>query len=144
MTYSEKSTQLALDASVAVLVLTNAQCDDMEFLPLKPRQMTEREAAELLTRWPGRGLRSVGIIGLVGTSPRSAWKEPLEPEHLNALAGAFLAYLHALFCDSFAAQQEGVEIAELESLYALQADPRPEKFGNYIFDFPTAICCGCP
>jgi len=127
MTYSEQSAQLALDASVAVLVLTNAQCDDMEFLPLKPRQMTEGEVAGLLTRWPGRGLRSVGVIGLVGTAPRCALKEPLEPEKVSALAGAFLAYLHALFCDSFAEQQERVEIAELERLW-LQADPRPEKF----------------
>jgi hypothetical protein len=128
MTYSEQSTQLALDASVAVLVLTNAQCDDMEFLPLKPRQMTESEKAELVTRWPGRGLRSVGVIGLVGTAPRCALKEPLEPEQVSALAGAFLAYIHVLFCDSLAEQQEGVEIAELERLYALRADPRPEKF----------------
>ena len=127
MTYSEKSTQLALDASVAVLVLTNAQCDDMEFLPLKPRQMTESDAAELLTRWPGRGLRSVGLIGLVGMSPRCALKEPLEPEQVSALAGAFLAYLHVLFCDSFAEQQEGVEIAEMRRLWSLE-DPRPEKF----------------
>lgn len=127
MTYSERSTQLALDASIAVLVLTNAQGNDVEFLPLKPRQMSESETAELAVRWPGRGLRSVGVIGLVGTSPFCALKEPLEPEQVSALAGAFLAYLHVLFRDSFAVQQEAAEIAELERLYA-QADMRPEEF----------------
>jgi hypothetical protein len=125
--YSERAAQLALDASVVVLVLANAQCDDLEMLPLKPRQMSEGDIAELLTRWPGRGLRSIGVIGLCGTSPRYALKVPLEPEQVSALAGAFLAYLHVLFCDSFAAQQEGAEIAELKRLYALQAgNPRME------------------
>jgi hypothetical protein len=127
MTYSEKSTQLALDASIAVLVLTNAQFDDVEFLPLKPRQMTESEKAELVTRWPGRGLCSIGVLGLVGMTPRSAFKEPLEPEQVTALAGAFLAYLHALFSDRFAEQLEGAEIAELERIYALGGQA-PEKF----------------
>jgi hypothetical protein len=125
MSYTEKSTQLALDASVAVLVLTNEQCDDLEFVPLKPRLMTAAENAGLLSRWPGRGLRSVGVIGLVGASPRCALKEPLEPEQVSALAGAFLAYLHVLFSDSFEAQREGFEIAELCRLWQMD-DPRTE------------------
>jgi hypothetical protein len=126
-TYSERSTQLALDASVAVLVLTNAQCDDLEFLSLKPRQIPESTLLELRTHWAGRGLRSVGIIGLVGTSPRCALKEELEPEQISALAGAFLAYLHVLFAGSFAEQQAGAETAELCRMWSLE-DPRPEKF----------------
>lgn len=121
MTYTEQSMQLVCDASVAVLVLTNAQCDDVEFLPLKPRRMTESEVVELFTRWPGRGLRSVGVIGLVGTSPRCALKEPLEPEQVSALAGAFISHLHVLFCDSFAEQQEGAEIQELRRLLGLDS-----------------------
>jgi hypothetical protein len=125
MTYTEKSTQLVLDASVAVLVLSNAQCDDLEFLPLRPRQMTESDIAELLTRWTGRDLRSVGVIGLVGATPRCALKELLEPELTSALANAFLAYLQVLFCDSLAAQQNGAEIQELARLWSLQ-DPRLE------------------
>jgi len=130
MTYTEKSTQLALDSSVAVLV-TNAQVDDLEFLPLKPRQMSETDRAELAARWPGRGLRSMGVIGLVGTSPRYALKEPLEPEQVSTLAGAFLAYLHVLFSDSF--KQEGAATSEpghndfvqfAERLYALEDSRR--------------------
>ena len=131
MTYSEKSTQLALDASVAVLVLTNAQCDDMEFLPLKPRQMTESETAELLARWPGRGLRSVGIVGLVGTSPRCALKEPLEMPVVEAIAAAFAVYVHSLLGASVAEQmaaqlgqqQAGDFVQFAEALWSLE-DPR--------------------
>jgi hypothetical protein len=43
MTYREKSTQLALDSAIAVLVLGNEDCTDIEMLPLKPRQMPEGE-----------------------------------------------------------------------------------------------------
>jgi hypothetical protein len=106
--------QLVCDASVAVLVLINAQGDEIEMLPLKPRQMTEIDAAELKGRWAGRGLRVAGLIGLVGTTPRYALKEPLEPAQVSALAGAFLAYLHVLFCDSFA-EQMGAQLARQQA-----------------------------
>lgn len=125
MTYVEKYTQLAADASVAVLVLSNPECDDTEFLMLKPKRPSACELADLKMRWPGRGLESVGIFALVGTSPRWALKEPLSLEQLTALADAFLAYLHALFCDALAGQQESSEVAELERLHAL-FDPRAE------------------
>lgn len=125
MTYSEQSTQLALDASVAVLVLSNPECNDVEFLMLKPKRLEGCELADLKARWPGRDLRSVGTIGLVGTAPRWALKEPLTFEQISALADAFLAYLHALFCDGFAAQEETADVTELERLYALQ-DTRTE------------------
>ena len=118
MTYSEKSTQLALDATVAVLVLMGRP-DDVEFIPLKPRMADEYMLADLKARWPGRGLRSVGVIGLVGTSPTCALKEPLEPEQVNALAGAFLTYLNVLFADSFAEQLPGAEIQELQRLWLI-------------------------
>lgn len=127
MTYTEKSTRLVLDASVAVQVLMGAP-NDVEFVPLLPRAADESMLAELKARWPGRGLRPVGIIGLVGTSPRVALREPLEPEQVSALASAFLAYVQALFADSFAAQieqrQKGDEVDWLERLYSLP-DPRP-------------------
>jgi hypothetical protein len=126
MTYAERSTQLALDASVAVLILLNPECDDVEFVPLKPKGMTESECAALRARWAGRGLRSVGVLGLVGASPRCALKEPLEPEQVSALAGAFLAYIHTLFCDSFAEQLSATETQELGRLWSLE-DPRPES-----------------
>ena len=36
MSYSEKSIQIACDASIAVLALSNSEGTDLEFLPLKP------------------------------------------------------------------------------------------------------------
>ena len=119
MTYTEKSRQLTLDASVAVFVLTNEQCDDLELLPLQPVRMTDAEIAELSTRWPGRGLIARGVIGLVGASPACAFKEALEPEQTSALANAFLRYLQVLFSGSFAAQLEGMEIQELARVWSL-------------------------
>lgn len=116
--YIERSARLTLDSSVAVMVLMGSP-DDVEFLPLKPSMADEGTIAELKARWPGRGLRSVGIIGLVGTTPRCALKEPLDSEQVTGLADAFLAYLHSLYCDGFRAQTEAAEIAELERLYSL-------------------------
>ncbi len=115
MTYTEKSEQLALEASVAVLVLLGTAPRDAEFIPLKPRMADGQTLDELKARWPGRGLRSVGVMGLCGTAPRAAFKEPLEPEQVSTLMDVFLEYLHSLFCDSFAA----VEVAELERLWLL-------------------------
>ncbi len=117
--YSERSTQLALEASVAVMVLANAQCDDVEMLELRPRQLAQSGLTKLRARWPGRGLRSIGVIGLVGASPRCEFKEQLDPEQVSALVDEFLAYAHRLFCDGFTAQQE----AELRHLLSLP-DPR--------------------
>jgi len=125
MTYSEKSTQLALDSSVAVQVLMGTTPGDCEFIPIKPRTADARMLADIAARWPGRGLRSVGIIGLIGAVPTCELKEPLEPEQVTALAGAFLTYLHGLFSDSFAEQIEGVEIAEMRRLWSLE-DPRSD------------------
>lgn len=119
MTYSERSTKLALDASVAVLALSNPEGTDIEFLSLKPKQMTHSDLAELAARWPGRNLRPIGVIGLVGAAPACAFNEPLEPEQVSALADAFLAYVHVLFCDSFA----DAEIQELYRLWSME-DPR--------------------
>lgn len=121
----EKSAQLGAEASIAALVLSNAECDDVEFLMLKPKRVAACDLADLKARWPGRGLRSVGTIGLVGTSPRWALKEPLTFEQISALADAFLAYIHVLFCDGFAAQQESADVAELERLHTI-ADTRTE------------------
>jgi len=123
MTYAEKSTQLALDASVAVLVLMGAP-NDVEFVPIKPRAADEAWRAELKARWPGRGLRSVGVIGLCGTSARCALREPIGSDAVEALATAFFEYIRVLLGDDFAAHMAAAEIEELERHYALE-DPRP-------------------
>ena len=122
--YDERAAQLTVESSVAVWVLLGNTPGDLEMVPLKPRMADEQMLAELKARWPGRGLDSVGVLGLVGTTPKCALRVPLEPEQVSALAAAFLTYLQVLFHDSFAAQMEAAEIAELEHLMLLP-DTRP-------------------
>lgn len=124
MAYLEESRQLALDASVAVQVLMGSDPRDVEFIPLRPKAADTSMWAELAARWPGRGLRSIGVIGLVGIVPKVALKELLEPKQVSLLTTGFLAYLHELLSGSFAAQTEAAEIAELERVYLLP-DTRP-------------------
>jgi hypothetical protein len=128
VTYSERSARLTIEASVAVLVLLGASPEDVEFIPLRPKPANERFLADIRARWSGRGLRSVGVVGLVGTSPRWVLKEDLDSEQVSALCGGFLAYLNVLVRSSFAEEMEAAEaaeIAELECLYQLP-DIRPE------------------
>jgi hypothetical protein len=106
MNYQSKLAQLALDSSVAVYVLANADCTDVELLQLKPRQMDALEAERLRDRWHGRNLDSVGVIGLVGASPRFELKQPLGPERESRLMSAFLEYVHGIFCDSYADEKQ--------------------------------------
>lgn len=115
---NERFVQLGLDSSIAVMVFMGAP-DDVEFLPLKPRVADESMLAELKDRWPGRGLRSIGVIGLVGTAPKCELSEPLTPNQINGLAAAFITYLQVLLSASFAEQQGTAEIAELERLFQL-------------------------
>jgi hypothetical protein len=124
MTYQERSRQLVADASVAVLVVGNVETGDAEYIPVSPRPYPAHELLALRDRWPGRGLRTLGVLGLIGTTPRCVFKEPLEPRTVDALAAGFLTYLNVLFGESFAEQREAVELAELERMFAL-VDPRP-------------------
>lgn len=107
MTYTEESVQLALDSSVAVMALGNPNdSTDWELMPLKPHMMTEREKADLAARWHGRNLRPVGVVALVGATPKFALKVPLTPGETSALADAFLEHVHGVFCDGLFANQE--------------------------------------
>lgn len=113
-TYTERSAQLACESSIAALVISNPDCNDVEFLLLRPKREPEREA-ELSARWPGRGLQSVGMAALCGVSPRFVFKAPLAPEQVSALAGEFLSFLHTLFLDGLSAQQND----ELRRMFSL-------------------------
>jgi len=125
MTYFEKSQQLVLDADVAMMVLANEHWTDCEFMPLKPRLMSESHTAELRNSWPGRGLKAAGTIGLVGAVPRLELKVPIELRALSALAAGFLEYLRVLLSEKFSAQMEALEVQELCRLWRLD-DPRLE------------------
>lgn len=96
MTYQEKSTQLACDASIAVQVLLGTSPGDMEFIPLKPQAANAEWLSELKARWPGRGLRAVGFVGLVDGVPQYCLKETLSIRQTTALESAFMAYLDVM------------------------------------------------
>jgi hypothetical protein len=119
--YIERSSQVALDSSIAVMVLLNQDNTDMEFWALKPHQcnVTTRE------EFAARKLRSVGVVGLCGPKAKCAFKERLEPSVINAIATAFTEYLRVSFAVDFAEQTEAAEITELERLYLLSGDKRP-------------------
>jgi hypothetical protein len=130
MTYTERSQTLANESSVAVLVLMGAP-DDIELVMIKPKPADAKTLLELKDRWPGRGLRSIGVMGLVGLSPQIALKEPLEPRQIDALASAFLTYVNVLLfgeqpCTDAPLEQRGDAVDWLEHLYSLP-DTRPEN-----------------
>src|ERR1700723_560571 len=115
-TYSEMSKTVADESSIAVLVLLSSDNTDMEFLPLRPRQLTERE---LLTpeEFAARKLRSVGVVGISGAQPRVAFKEPLSVSVVDRIAAAFLEYLRVMLRQGFAEQTATAEVQELERFY---------------------------
>ena len=130
MTYLEKSAQVTSESSIAVMALMGAP-SDVEFISLKPKTADEQTLSELKTRWPGRGLRSIGVVGLVGITPRYALKEPLEPEQVDTLAAAFLIHVNTLLMGEHhrehRVRQKEDAVDWLERLYALP-DTRPERF----------------
>jgi hypothetical protein len=122
MTYMEKAAHAVAESSVAVMVLLSRDNTDAEFVALKPREAAFTSPEEFTARM----LRPVGVIGLQGTQPWCAFKEPLGSPVVNSLATAFLEYIHVLLGQGqgFAEQMEAVEIAELERVWSI-ADTRP-------------------
>ena len=119
MTYLERSTKVARECSISVVVLLNSDNTDLEFLPLAPRQLTE---SELLTpgEFAARKLRSVGVVGLSGAQARVAFKEMLSVSVVDRIAAAFLEYLRVMLRQGFAEQTEAAEVQELERFYLLE------------------------
>jgi hypothetical protein len=122
-TYDERRDHLALSSSIMVQVLLGHAPGDMEFVALKPRPASAEMWEELHARWPGRGLRLAGTIGLVDGAPQLVLKEPLDGVQVETLAVAFAVYIGALVknamtADNFAAEIERAEVSELERMYA--------------------------
>jgi hypothetical protein len=115
----EKAALAVAESSVAVMVLLNPDDTDMEFWPLKPREVALTPPAE----FTARRLRPVGIIGLQGAQAVCAFKEPLDTPVVNSLAMAFLEYIRVMLGRSFTAQteerQKGDEVGWLERLHLL-------------------------
>jgi hypothetical protein len=118
----ENAAHAVAESSVAVMVLLNHDNTDAEFVALKPREVAFTSPEE----FTARKLRPVGVIGLQGTQPWCAFKEPLDSPVVNSLATAFLEYIHVLLGQGqgFAEQMEAVEIAELERVWSI-ADTHP-------------------
>jgi hypothetical protein len=132
--YSLRSAQIARDSSIAVMVLLNHDATDMQFWPIRPRRVAQ-SAFTSPEEFAARQLRPVGVVGLSGLKSMCAFKEPLEPPVVEAIAGAFMAYIRTLLGlgDSFAEQmgtqlerqQAGDFVQFAEALWSLE-DPRLE------------------
>ncbi len=118
--YFERAVQVACESSISCLVLLSSGNDDIELLRITPQPSADFVSPEVFA---ARQLRNVGVVGLCGTKPTVAFKEPLEPPVVNAIAMAFLEYLRVLLGESLAEQTEAFEIAELERLYSLNTLP---------------------
>jgi hypothetical protein len=128
-TYEQLRDELAINSAILVAVLLGDKRNDMEFVPIRPQPATDAMREDLRSRWPGRNLRGVGYIGLVGGMPQLVLSEPLEDSQVGALADAFGAHIgslvkSALTADSFAAEIERAEISELERIYAYNDGPK--------------------
>ncbi|MGA7257950.1 MAG: hypothetical protein WBX09_15005 [Terracidiphilus sp.] len=111
MTYLDQAKQIAVESDIAVLVGLNPDNQDVEFTMVRPQlQTTHTPKAEYVAR----RLRPVGIVGLKGLTPMSAFREPLGMDTVNRLASAFLEYCRVLLGGSLSAM---VEVAELNRLW---------------------------
>jgi hypothetical protein len=124
-TYEERRDTLAVNSSILVQVMLGGARGDAEFSLVYPRPANAvAMEEELRARWPGRGLRAVGFIGLVNMQPQLVLKEPLGDVQVQALAVAAGVYFGTLIkaamtSGSFTAEIERAEVSELERLYAM-------------------------
>jgi hypothetical protein len=120
MNYSEQSTQLAVDAQLAVYVMASPDLSEIEFLNLKP-MASDSDRENLAARWPGRGLQGIGVIGrLTDGRVSMALRVPFDHIQLAALLLAFTDYREAAETQT---QRIDDSVMWCERLYALQ-DPR--------------------
>lgn len=120
--YNERAAQVARESQIAVMVLLNPDCTDLEFWRVQPRQAALTTPEE----FAARKLRPVGVVGIHGTTTHVAFREPLDATTVDAIAAAFAEYIRVLVGDSIAAQfearQKSDEVDWLERLYHLPDD----------------------
>jgi hypothetical protein len=114
-TYAGRSETVILEAHVAVMVLANEDCTDVQLVSLKPRY-DEGAFEALKGRWAGRGLRSIGVLGMKGTTPMTALKVPIDPDKIRALASAFIVYVDRLLFETFTDQMTVAELQRVATL----------------------------
>lgn len=119
--YIERAARVAAGSSVAVEILLSAENDDIEIVMLRPQAASYVSREEFIAR----RLRPVGVCGLQGLRPVCAFREPLDPSTVDAIAGAFLTYVRSLMQAATPANAYTDDsTAWCERLYALE-DPRP-------------------
>jgi hypothetical protein len=106
----DKFEQLALDAQLSVVILGNPETSDFEMVSVAPGPLPDERNIR------ARGMRFVGVVGLVHGVPRSALDEPLDAATTSALAQAYLRFIE------HEANKE-LETAVLGRMYQL-SDPR--------------------
>jgi hypothetical protein len=121
----DKFETLAMASGVTVAFLANVDMTDLEVLPVAPRGLGVEKLNELAQLWAPRGLRFIGMAGLVDGKPRTALVEPLGERHILALAQAFLTYCETLLSGHIEEQQKGDSVEWLRRLWSLP-DTRPE------------------
>lgn len=124
-TYEERRDNLAINSSIFVQVMLGNASGDMEFSLVRPRPANaDVMEEELRAKWPGRGLRAVGFVGLVDGAPQLVLKAPISAAEVEVLAIAFGGYVATLIKQSMSAENIGAEleraeVSELERLYAM-------------------------
>jgi len=107
--YQELSSKIAVDSSIAVIVLLNPDATDSEFWPLRPQPL---EPSELNAPddFAARKLRIVGVVGLCGLKPQCAFKEELPERVMGKIGVAFVEYVRVALGQSYN-EQLAVEVA---------------------------------
>jgi hypothetical protein len=123
--YEAESVRIAAESSIAMMAFANDDLTDCEFVALKPRMMTPDQEAAFRDAWAGRGLSVLGVVGLVGATPRCAFKRPLGPAQVDALAAGFLAYIHALIASAFPTERA-------------KGDDEWSAFASRLFELPDS------
>ena len=124
-TYEQRRDTLAINSSILVQIMLGNAAGDTEFSLVRPRPANSAVMEEeLRARWPGRGLRAVGFVGLVDGAPQLVLKTPISAVEVEAVTVAFGDYVgalvkHAMSAEHIGAELERAEVAELDRLFAM-------------------------
>jgi hypothetical protein len=116
----DKFETLAAEASIAAAILANANVTDIELLPIRPRSLTDGRIHDLARLWAFRGLRFIGVAGIVNDMPYTALALRLDPERISALSEAFAAYSKTVLSgENETPRAIGDEVEWLRKLWSL-------------------------
>jgi len=114
----DKFEALAAESSIAVAILGNADVTDVELLPVCPNPISDN-AHELSAKWVHRGLRFIGVAGLIAGRPHWALAVPLDERRAEALVQAFALHCETLLQSHVEEQRKGDEVEWLRRLWSL-------------------------